>query len=200
LQAIADRVQAADVDAFSYLSVLISLVLGLALASLLTGFAAMVRARVRLRVYWPLAAQMVLMFLIQVQMWWALFSLREIPHWSFPGFLVVLLQAVLVYLATAFLVPDVRDGERIDLRECYFREARWYFVALLLAVLDSIAKNLLLWGKFQNTDDLAGHAAFVTLCLAGIATLREGVHKVIAVLALVVFSAYIAFLFIRLPG
>jgi hypothetical protein len=187
------------VDAFSYLSVLISLVLGLALASLLTGFAAMVRARARLRVYWPLAAQMVLMFLIQVQVWWALFSLRGVAHWSFPGFLVVLMQPVLVYLATAFLVPDVRDGERIDLRECYYREARWYFTALFLVLLDSIAKNLLLWGKIQNGIDLAGHAAFISISVAGMATLRERVHEALAVLALVFFVSYIALLFVSLP-
>jgi hypothetical protein len=112
------------VDAFSYLSVLLSIVLGLALASLLTGFAAMVRARARLVLYWPLTAQMILIFLLQIQMWWAFFSLRDVSHWSFPEFLVVLMQAVLVYLATAILVPDMRDGERIDLKECYFREAR----------------------------------------------------------------------------
>lgn len=187
-------------DAFSYLSVLISLVLGLALASLLTGFAAMVRARARIRVYWPLAAQMALLFLVQVQLWWALFSLRSVAHWSFPEFLVVLLEAVLVYLATAFLVPDVGDSKRVDLRDSYFREARWYFAALLLAVLDSLAKNLLLWGKLQNARDLAGHAAFIALCVAGMATLHERVHKVIAVFVLVVFASYIALLFVALPS
>ncbi|HEX3430885.1 MAG TPA: hypothetical protein VHT03_08360 [Rhizomicrobium sp.] len=186
-------------DAFSYLSVLISIVVGLALAHLLGGFAAMVRARARIAVFWPLAAQMALMFLIQVQLWWALFSLREITHWSFPAFLVVLLQAVLVYLATAFLVPDIRDGERIDLKECYFREARWFFGALLLAVLDSLVKNLVLTGRFQNAADLVGHAAFISLCIAGIATARERVHKFVAVVALLVFAAYIAVLFIPLP-
>lgn len=186
-------------DAFSYLSVLISIVVGLALAHLLAGFAAMVRARASVRAYWPLAAQMALMFLIQVQLWWALFSLREVRYWSFPEFLVVLMQAVLVYLATAFLVPKVRAGEHIDLKECYFREAHWYFGALLLAVLDSLAKNLVLFGHFQNMEDLAGHAAFVAIVVAGLASRHESVHKIIAVLGLLVFGAYIALLFVRLP-
>ena len=137
--------------------------------------------------YWPLSAQMILIFLVQVQLWWALFSLREIAHWSFPDFLVVLMQAVLVYLATAFLVPNVPESGRVDLRDCYFREARWYFAALLLVVLDSLAKNLALWGKFQNDFDLAGHAGFVAISVAGIVTLRERVHKVLAVAALVFF-------------
>lgn len=186
-------------DAFSYLSVLISIVLGLALASILSGFAAMVRARARLAIYWPLAAQMALLFLVQVQMWWACFALREVRAWSFPEFLVVLMQAVLVYLATAILVPDMRNGGHIDLKECYYREARWYFAALLLALLDSLAKNILFTGRFQNGVDLAGHVAFISLCIAGIATRRELAHKTIAVAALLLFAAYIVLLFLPLP-
>src|SRR5215469_13631351 len=186
-------------DAFSYLVVLVSVVVGLALTHLLAGFAAMIRARTRIAVYWPLAGQMTLLFLLQVQMWWSFFGLRQVGRWSFPEFLVVLMQAVLVYLATAILVPDMRDGGRIDLKACYYREARWYFGALLLAVVDSLAKNLVLTGRFQNGTDLAAHITFVSLCVAGIVTRREWVHKTVAVLALLVFASYIALLFIPLP-
>ena len=56
-------------DTFSYLSVLISIVLGLGLTSLWTGFAAMERPRSRIVFYWPLAAQMVVLFLVHVQLW-----------------------------------------------------------------------------------------------------------------------------------
>ena len=187
-------------DAFSYLSVLNSIVLGLALASLLAGFAGLVRARARVVMYWPLAAQMCLLFLIQVQLWWALFSLREVVRWSFPGFLVVLLQPVLVYLATAFLVPDIPEHGKLDLREAYFREARGYFAAILLVLVDSLVRNLVLTGHLQNAPDLAGHAVFAVICVAGIVSRRDLVHMLIAPLALLFFTAYIALLFASLPG
>ena len=109
------------------------------------------------------------------------------------------MQAVLVYLATAFLVPDIRGGERVDLKECYYRQACWFFAALLLGVLDSLVKNLVLTGRFQNATDLAGHAAFIGIRVAGITTRRARVHKVIAVVALLVFASYIALLFVPLP-
>lgn len=187
-------------DAFSYLSVLISIVLGLGLTSLLTGFAAMVRARTRLVFYWPLLAQMGLLLLVHVQVWWALFSLRNVAHWNFPSFLVVLMQLALLYLAAAFLVPDVRDEEPLDLRQAYFREARWYFAALLLGVVDSLAKSVVLTGKFQNATDLGGHAAFICLCIAGFVSRSDLVHKTIAPISLLVYAGYIALLFTSLPG
>jgi hypothetical protein len=79
------------------------------------------------------------------------------------------------------------------------RGARWYFAALLLVVLDSIVKNLVLTGKFQSPVDLAGHVVFGSLCLVGISTRREPVHKALAILALLVFTSYIALLFVPLP-
>lgn len=187
-------------DAFSYLSVLNSIVLGLAVASLLTGFAAIVRARSRVVMYWPLLAQMALLFLVQVQLWWALFALRLHVHWNFPAFFVVLMQPVLAYLAAAFLVPDIRDGERIDLKQAYFREARWSFAALLLAVLDSLAKSLILDHALPGTRDLIGHVVFICLLLAGIVSRRDIVHRIIAPASLGVFVIYIAALFVALPG
>jgi hypothetical protein len=186
-------------DAFSYLSVLNSIVLGLGVASLLAGFAAIVRARDRIRMYWPLLAQMGLVFLIHVQLWWALFALRGRVQWSFPGFLVVLMQPVLAYLAAAFLVPDIRENETVDLRRAYFREARWFFSAVLLLVLDSLAKSLVLGGTLPRTNDLIGHAIFICLSVAGLASRRDVVHKIVAPLSLVVLAAYISILFVTLP-
>ena len=40
-------------DEFSYLSVLISVILGLAVTQILTGFRAILLARTRIRMYWP---------------------------------------------------------------------------------------------------------------------------------------------------
>jgi hypothetical protein len=186
-------------DAFSYLSVLNSIVLGLGVASLLTGFAAMVRARDRVVMYWPLPAQMGLVFLMHVQLWWALFALRERTQWSFLGFLVVLMQPVLAYLAAAFLVPDIRDGQVLDLRQAYFREARWFFAAILLLLFDSLAKSLVLGGALPNAKDLAGHAAFICLCVTGILSRNNVVHMIIAPVSLLVLAAYIMTLFVALP-
>lgn len=186
-------------DAFSYLSVLNSIVLGLALASLLAGFAGMIRARSRIKMYWPLPAQMVFLFLLQIQIWWALFALHEIPHWNFAGFIVVVMQPVTVYFATAILVPDIRPGEMLDLRTAYFRETRWYFAVLLLVLIDSVAKNIVLYRRIQSGVDLAGHVAFAILCVAGIVFRRDFAHKMIAPSAVLIFTAYIALLFASMP-
>jgi len=69
------------VDSFSYLSVLISIILGLGVAHLLSGFAELIKRRDSLKLWWPTPLWMITTFLIHVQTWWALFALRTVEHW-----------------------------------------------------------------------------------------------------------------------
>jgi hypothetical protein len=187
-------------DAFSYLSVLLSIVLGLAVTQLLSGFAAMVHARQRVAMYWPVPVQMAATLLIAVQVWWAMFGLRELRHWTFADFLIVLVQSIAVYMMAAFITPELSDEGRIDLRDAYFREARWFFGSILAALLISLAKNLVLTGHLQTGYDLAGHAVFAAIALTGIASRADTVHKLIAPLSLISYGLYIGLLFVTLPG
>ena len=186
-------------DAFSYLSVLLSIVLGLAITQLLSGFAAMVRARNRMTMYWPVPVQMAATFLISVQTWWALFALRERTYWTFASFLVVLMQPVTVYLMAAFITPDLPDSRLVDLRETYFRESRWFFAAATVAIAVSFAKNVVLTGTPPHGADLIGHLVFFAGGVVGMISKADLVHKALAPLILLSYSAYIALLFVSLP-
>ncbi len=187
-------------DPFSYLSVLLSIVLGLAVTHLLSGFAALVHARRRVTMYWPAPAQMAATLLGTVQVWWAMFGLRQIRHWSFAGFLVVLAQVIAVYLMAAFITPQIGREGRIDLREAYFREAPWFFASILAALAISLAKNFMLAGSFQRGFDLAGHGVFAAIALAGLVSRSDRVHKLIAPLSLLFYGLYIGLLFVSLPS
>lgn len=185
---------------FDYLSVLLSIVLGLSITQLLSGFAGLVRARDRMAIYWPLPVQMAFVFLVSVQMWWSLFGLHNARHWTFGLFLIVLMQPVTVYLMSAFITPDVSGEGRVDLRAIYFRERAWFFGASLFTVLISLAKNFFVNQGPPAPADMVGHAIFATTALAGLLSRNDIVHKIIAPVALLVFCAYIALLFVRLPS
>ena len=159
----------------------------------------MVRARDRMTMYWPMPVQMVATFLISVQLWWALFVLRETRHWTFASFLVVLMQPVAVYLMAAFITPDTSGEKPVDLREAYFRESRWFFGAGVAAVVVSFLKNIILAGQPPAHADLVGHVVFAVAGLTGLISKSDMVHKVLAPFMLLAYSAYIALLFVRLP-
>src|SRR5881275_2088642 len=94
-------------DAFSYLSVLLSIIVGLAMAQVLQGYRALLLARGRVKVSAALLIWSVLLLLFATQAWWASFGLRSREHWDFLSFGVILLQMILLYMLTAVVFPDV---------------------------------------------------------------------------------------------
>jgi hypothetical protein len=88
-------------DAFSYLSVLISIILGLGITQLLTALGRLLNSRARVRWYWPAVVWAGILLVVHIQSWWAMFGLRTHENWTFLAFLVVLLLPILLYLAAA---------------------------------------------------------------------------------------------------
>ena len=185
-------------DSFSYLSVFISLILGLGVSHLLTGVAALIRSRRELKLWWPTPLWMATTFLIQVQTWWAMFTLRSIEHWSFAAFLVVLLQPVSIFMMAALIVPRAVGGRIIDLRDEYFRDFRWFFSALLLALAASLAKNLVLTGRLPEPLNLSAHLLFIAIALLALVSTSARLQLILALVGLCALCGYIALLFTTL--
>jgi hypothetical protein len=185
-------------DSFSCLSVFISLILGLGVTHLLAGVAALIRSRRELKLWWPTPLWIATTFLIQVQTWWAMFTLRTIEHWSFAAFLVVLIQPVAIFMMAALIVPRTVDGRMIDLKDEYFREFRWFFSALLLALGASLAKNLVINGSFPQPINLAAHLLFIAIAIAALVSKSARIQLILALTGLAVLCGYISLLFTTL--
>jgi hypothetical protein len=185
-------------DAFSYLSVLISLILGLAITEVLQGFRGLMHARARTVLYWPVIAWGVLVVVISVQGWWTMFGYRHLEDWTFIQFSVVLLQTIAVYLLAALALPDARGDAAVDLREHYYEHRRWFFAMLLAIVFVSLLKSLVIDGKLPEPADLAFHGLFAALSLSGIVIRAPRYHEALAAFGLVLMGAYIGILFVHL--
>ena len=185
-------------DAFSYLSVLISLILGLAITQVLKGFRGLMQARARLVNYWPAVLWGVLVVVISVQSWWAMFSLRTHVDWTFLQFSIVLAQTIVIYLLAALVLPDFFGDGAVDLREHYYGHRRWFFWLLVLLIVTSLVKALVIDGELPRPADLAFHLLFVALGVSGAVIARPRYHEILAVLGLLTIGAYIATLFTHL--
>ncbi len=186
-------------DAFSYLSVLISIILGLAITQILQGFRDLMQARSRLRLYWPSLLWAILLLVICVQEWWAMFGWRDYPRWTFPGFSLMLAQTIATYLAAALVLPDVHGDDPIDLRSYYYANHRWFFAMGAIAVSVSILKDWFLSGHPpEPLSNFVSQLVFIAILSACAITARERMHKALAPLAAVLFSIYTLMLFMRL--
>lgn len=183
---------------FDYLAVLISIVLGLGIANILSGFGAIVRARDRIAHFVPTYIQMGNIFLIHIQMWWSMFGLRDVHHWTFPAFFFTILQPVLLYLMSTFLVPAIRDEGRVDLEKAYFRESTWFGAGLFASVIVSIARSVLTDGRLPGTANLIAHGIFAAFGVIGFFGRTRRVHMILAPTVTLAFLLYIGGLFFAL--
>ena len=185
-------------DAFNYLSVLLSIILGLAITQILKGLRGLALSRARVKIYWPTLVLAGLLLLINVQGWWASFGMREIRIWTFAMFAVVLLQTTLTYMLAALVLPDFFGEHTVDLREHYFAHRQLFFGLFVVTLLVSLAKDVVLSGHLSDHVNVGFHCAFIAFTGIGALTVREWYHKTLAVLGVAGFATYIALLFTQL--
>jgi hypothetical protein len=186
------------VEAFSYLSVLLSIILGLAIAQVLQGYRSILLARGRVRHSTAVIIWSLLLLVIFAQAWWASFGLRERTNWDFLSFTVILLQMVLLYMLAGLVLPDIGSGATVDLGE-HFSEHRRPFFGFLVAMLAvSVLKDVVLDHKLPSPLNLSFHLVFVTVAVIGLIFGGRKAQLAIAVFGIAAFSAYVALLFARL--
>lgn len=185
-------------DAFSYLSVLLSIILGLAITQILQGVRGLMLARSRLQVYWPSLWWVLILLVLDVQVWWAMYDLRVRVAWSFLDFAVVLAQTVPLYLLAGLVLPDISSEGHIDLRRHYLDNHRWFFVLLFLTLVISLARPMVLLGALPSAPDLAFHIAFIGVSLVAARTSSETFHHWLAPASGIAILLYIGLLFAHL--
>jgi len=99
-------------DSFTYISVLLSIVLGLAITQVLLGLRGLILTRAKVKLYTPTLIWAVVALLIPIQAWWASFAMREQPKWAFLALLVIMLEMISIYMVAALVLPDI-TGERL---------------------------------------------------------------------------------------
>jgi hypothetical protein len=186
------------VDAFSYLSVLLSIVLGLGLSQLLTAIGRLIRHRDRVRVHWLPLLWSGLLFLLYVQVWWAMYGLRLRHDWTFLAFGVVLLQTALLYVMAAVVLPEQVEGPETDLGVHFDRHHRWFFAVFLATLTVSVVKDVILSGQLPTSTNLIYHAVLAVGCIAGLLIRGRRGQGVLGLGFAVALVAYIVELFARL--
>jgi hypothetical protein len=129
---------AVDPNQFIHVRMVLGMVVSLAIARLLSGFARFVQHPGRLKVYWihMLWAAHVLIMLIHF--WWWEFALSHIGPWHFGQFAFLIVYSATLYLLCAMLFPD-DIAEYKGYGDYFMQRRRWFFgILALVVVLDVI--------------------------------------------------------------
>lgn len=120
-----------SLSAFEYLAVLVSLILGLGIAHILTGVSRTIHLRGSVRVDAIHSIWTVATFLILVLNWWTFFQSRTVTSWSFAAFLLVIAWAVAFYLMAVLLYPPGMSHG--DAHGAVFEVNRPWFLGLFVS-------------------------------------------------------------------
>jgi hypothetical protein len=185
-------------DPFSYLSVLLSIILGLGLTQLLTGIGRLIRHRDNVRFHWLPLLWAAILLLIYVQSWWAMYGLRLERDWTFLAFSIVLAQTGTLYLMAAVALPEEVDESGVDLAQYFDRHHRWLFAGFLATLIISVSKDVVLRRQLPDSLNLAFHGVLAAGCVAGLTLRSRRAQEWLSVGFALGILAYIGVLFARL--
>lgn len=114
---------------FEFVCAFYSVVLGVAVAQLMTSVGRLIEMRDQVRTYWVQSLWVVIILLIDINCWWAMWDLRGAKSWSFISFLLLVGLVASIFLVTVLLFPRIPDsGGQVDLDAHYYKNRRFFFL------------------------------------------------------------------------
>ena len=170
---------------FEYVIVLISIILGLGITLVLTGFAELIRQWSSIKIFWPYLIWIVLVFVLHVHEWWETYALKSISVWNLPTFLFVVLYPILLFILANLLFPKKWKKDVIDLKDHYFKTYRTFFFFAILLDLLAVVQNITLSG--YKIQDQVIHLVVLSILSFLLIKKNENVaiHSLVAVTLLV---------------
>ncbi|TQV73770.1 hypothetical protein FLL45_12945 [Aliikangiella marina] len=170
---------------FEYIAVLVSLVLGLGIANILTGLGRMINRRNEFPIdvvhfLWSIA-----LFVVLVLNWWVFFKNSEVTEWTFEYFLSIIVWAVIFYLMTVVLFPTDKNLDQ-DYGKIFLQNRSWFLGLFIASNLMDIIVTALRGQLFSPPFYLPFVLHFVALGIIGLKTESRAYH--------VGFASYILFI------
>lgn len=179
------------ISAFEYVTVFISIILGLGVTQILTGIADLVHQSGRVKVYWPHLVWILCVLILHVLEWFVTFDLRMFNGWRLPVFLFVLLYPIVLFITARLLFPFGLSDEMVDLKDFYYKNYRKIFLFASILAFLSLLDNFIM--RAYLLEDLIG-PSLVLILLGSMAFLKISqpiVHKAVALFMLVVLTVTI---------
>lgn len=174
---------------FEHIMVTGSIILGLAIAQILTGLADSLRLRGRVISYWPHTLWAIAQLIACIQWGFGVWAFQARPAWAGYELLLFIFTPVVGFLIARLMYPQ--PLEDVSLKEHYYATKHLTYGLAAFLMLESIVSNsLLLHRHIGITDNIIN--LFSAFMLIGAALSNSSkYHKVVAplVLVILIFSA-----------
>lgn len=189
-----------QISPFEYVSILVSIILGLGIAQLLSSLADLLYRFNKIKFYWPHSIWVLFVLFLHIQDWFITYQLKTIAVWTVPKLSFVLLYPIMLFLSAKMLLPTNPTEESEDMKLFYNGQFRIIFVLMAMSIVLSIFFNVYLLDRswveqiilivffgnvvvlaFFNTTSELWHKSLAVAILLGsvVATIAENNYWVI---------------------
>ncbi len=127
---------------FEFLSVLVSIVIGLGLANLLSGLGRAFYSRGLYRMDPVHVAWTITILFVLVLNWWVFLLWREFDSWTFVVFFTTVIWTTAMYMLTVILYPP-NLAENANYREVFEQNRNWFLISFsVMCLLDMLVSGL----------------------------------------------------------
>lgn len=131
---------------FEFLSVLVSIVIGLSLTHLLAGLGRAFYARQLNRLDPVHVAWTITIFFVLVLNWWVFLLWRDFEQWTFPVFFTTVVWTTSLYMLTIILYPP-NLPEDTDYHQLFQKNRNWFLMSFLVMCALDLAVTYLREGR-----------------------------------------------------
>ncbi|WP_077048965.1 hypothetical protein [Pseudomonas sp. KK4] len=143
---------------FPIVATVLSMILGLSVTRLLLGALTVFRIRRAAAPDWVALVWAVMLFVTQLDFWWAVNSLPQVKGtFSFLEFLLLVLLALSLFVSAALMLPSRSEDEQHGLRIYFEQDGRYallslsayLFLGMIVNIVLFKASPLALWGALD---------------------------------------------------
>ena len=169
-------------DRFSFVMVLLSIIVGLGVTELLTNVARQIQSRARSQSYWVHSLLVAVVFLALLQQWLESWDQRDVESWSFVVLLLMLSGPIGLYIISHLLYPKQAEGS--DFKAYYFENARMlYLIAAATAVIATLYRPVAFGDTLIDPDNISS-LILLSVFLILAAFKRPVIHEILVPLLL----------------
>ncbi len=173
-----------SISGFEYITILISIILGLGITQLLSDVADIFYNSKKIKLYLPHSIWLLVVLFLHVQEWFVIYELKDYPVWKLPTFLFVILYPIILFITAKILFPVIEGEEKVNLKEYYFQIFPKLFFLFCTCILLSILFNLLFLHQPFSQQLLLFLPFFIFLFIAFSKRQTAWIHWVLSIVVL----------------
>ncbi|MBB3308327.1 hypothetical protein FHT78_000056 [Rhizobium sp. BK196] len=178
---------AATPEVYVYIRTVMSMVIGLSLARLLTGLGGIVQSPGKFRVYWVHLGWVASMFLFIIHFWWWEYRLQSLAVISFGVYLFLISFCCLFFFLCVLIFPTTIEDYG-GYEEYFISRRRWFFgmlaVTYVVDFLDTLLKGKAYLAAL-GWEYPVRNAVYIVLCIVAAWTANRRFHAVFVSIGLI---------------